>query len=113
MPPRVEAARGLREPGEEDGLRQIEIGGGLAEIRASGGLGAEQAVAVVHRVEIALEDLWLGPTPLKFTGDGGLAEFVGDRARWPAGRILHELLRDGRGARHGAEMPYVPPGGAD
>ena len=62
--------RRIDEAGQERRFGQIEVGGRLAEVAARGGLGAVQAVAEVHLVEVKLEDLVLRVHPLDADGEG-------------------------------------------
>ena len=52
--------RGLRQPGQEGGLRQGQLVGGGVEIGLGGGLDAVGQVAVIDLVQVQLEDLVFG-----------------------------------------------------
>ena len=71
----------------------------LAEVRAHGGLDPVGAVAEVDRVQVLGEDLLLRPLPLEVVRRGGLAQLLEHRpVALRRERVLHELLRDRRGA---------------
>src|SRR5439155_25996306 len=62
---RVEAARKLRQSGEQRGLREVEIPRAHAEVHARRGLDPVGAASVVDVVEVQLEDLVLRPARLE------------------------------------------------
>ena len=112
---RVIARRRLRQPGDQRGLGQVQLRGGLVEERARGGLGAVGVVAVEDGVEVRREDVRLGHLVLELQRQPGLVDLAPERAL--GGDVLqvdvaHHLLRDRRGALDDLPARDVAPGGA-
>ena len=112
MPDRVEPAGVGDHPGEERGLRQVELGGPHPEVRLGTRLHPVGAVAEVHDVEVALEDLVLGHQLLEPAGEHGLPSLPSDRLL-VAELLLHDLLGDGRAALDDLAFVDVAHQGAD
>jgi hypothetical protein len=107
---RVERRGLLDDAGEQGGLAEVELGGGDAEVVLGRSLDAVGLVAVVHEVEVALENLLLGEVLLDVQGvleflelagvglldrsGGGILVPVAQRAVLQ--RDLDVLLREGR-----------------
>ena len=75
----IQVGRALGNAGQQGGLGQREIGGGLAKVDLRGSLGAIGKTAVVEQVEIHLEDLVLGVEAGQLLGDAGLLDLAVER----------------------------------
>ena len=74
----------------------------VLEVRARGRLDPVGAVAVVDRVQVVAEDLFLRPPAIEVVGERRLAQLLEHRALVLGGkRNFYELLRDRRGALDG------------
>ena len=103
----IEAARVGDQPGEERRLRDVELGDAHAEVGLGAGLHAVGAVAEVHGVQVALEDLVLRHDLLEAPGQHRLAGLAVDGLRVADQLLLHDLLGDGRAALHGLALVDV------
>ena len=75
---RVVVGRALHQAGEHRRLRQREVDGVDAEVRLGGGLDAVGALAEVHDVQVAGEDLVLRVLLLQGQREPGLAQLAAD-----------------------------------
>jgi hypothetical protein len=100
---RVVGARRLREPGQEGGLGQRELGRALVEEGPRGGLDADRRLAAVrpvgHGVEVLREDpllaLAAGVLVLELLGELGLADLALQRPFAGDVEAADELHRQG------------------
>ncbi len=95
---RVVADRIPDQASEEDRVANIELRRLLAEVDLGGRLHAVGAVAEVHGVEVALEDLVLRVVVLDPPRQQCLAHLAVDRFLRRQQRVLDQLLRDRRAA---------------
>ncbi len=79
----------------------------LPEVAPRRRLGAIQAVAEVHLVEIQLEDASLGKLPLEVRGDQQLLDLSRKRLLGGQEALTGELLRNRAAALDGAAVPKV------
>ncbi len=107
----VEAARVLRDAGEERRLGEGEEPGAVAEVRERRLLHAVGAVAEVDRVQVGGQDPLLRPLLRagQLPGERRLAHLAADRALVAHPDVLDELLRDRRAALDDALVTDVRP----
>src|SRR5438046_1618990 len=69
---RIEVGRRLRQPGEQRGLRERQLGGRLGEVGLGGRLDPVGVIAVVDLVLVGVEDLLLRPALAQLDRETGL-----------------------------------------
>ena len=94
---RVVHRRRLRQPRQERRLEQRQLAGGLREVRLRRGLDAVGVVAVVHGVQVLVEDLRLRPLARELDREARLLDLARERLLLAGVEVADELLRD-RGA---------------
>jgi hypothetical protein len=106
---RIVDRRRLHQPGDERSLRQVQIPGALLEIRLRRRFHAVGQVAVVHRVEVQLQDRVALVAARDFGGQHDLPNLAIGRAfrALRQHQVAHQLLGDRARARHGFAFAQI------